>query len=72
MKKDELVMFSGQLCDKEMLELLIRELAPAVCEVVKQRLIAGHGDEAVNRAALSCVNAVTKALAVKSLVSPTS
>jgi hypothetical protein len=70
MKSEDLVMFNGQFCDKEMVSQLIREVVPTVCEVVKQKIINRHSDEEVEKAALSCVNAITKAIVVKSLVSP--
>lgn len=70
LKSEDLVMFNGQLCDKEVVALLIREVVPTVCEVVKQKISNRHSAEEVEEAALSCVNAITKAIVVKSLVSP--
>lgn len=72
MKQEDLVMFNGQLCHKEMVALLIREVVPTVCVVVKEKLSAGYPASAVEEAALTCVNAITKAIQVRSLISPTS
>lgn len=72
MKQEDLVMFNGQLFSGSALSLLLKEVVPTVCEVVKEKLAAGRSVAEVEEAALTCVNAITKAIQVKSLISPTS
>lgn len=67
MKQEDLVMFNGQLFSSSALSLLLKEVVPTVCVVVKEKLDAGYPASAVEEAALTCVNAITKAITVKSL-----
>ena len=72
MKPEDLVMFNGQLFSNSALSLLIKEVLPTVCEVVRARLADGGAAAEDEEAALTCVNAITKAIQVKSLTRPTS
>ncbi|AKR76976.1 MULTISPECIES: hypothetical protein [Edwardsiella] len=72
MKQEDIVIFNGQVCSKGMVITVIDKILPTVLDVVADVVIRGGTLKEAEDAAINVVTAATKAISVKSLVSPKS
>ncbi|HDS1113657.1 TPA: hypothetical protein QDZ58_000467 [Pluralibacter gergoviae] len=65
MKKNDVVIFNNQQCDRSIVMLVIDKVLPTVLEVVAEKIKRGDPEEGLSAAATAVVNAAIKSISVK-------
>ncbi|ENT8807843.1 hypothetical protein ACNHW8_003507 [Citrobacter freundii] len=72
MNQQDLVIFNGQICSKDVAIAVVDKILPTVLDVVADVIKHGGALEQAETAAINVVTAASKAISVKSLTSPKS